>query len=232
MSETTHEPNPISTLIGALFTVAIPASMIVMLGVVGFAFYKAIGERPGPPEESEGGETAVVAPTPPPAPTDSTTPGDAPGESPPTSEPEIAAVSETVVEPDPHLMELGKTAYATCMGCHGADGKGLAAGAMKMAPSLVGSELLLGDPDVALLILHRGIKKEGMDYIGAMVGMGASLDDEKMAAVLTYVRNNFGNEAEPVTIAQAEAARAKFAQMDLPLDGVPRSDLAAVAGAE
>lgn len=127
-------------------------------------------------------------------------------------------------------MALGKATYMTCAACHGMDGTGLKAGPALMAPSFVGSTTLLGDPNVPLLVVLKGIAKENMDYMGMMAALGAALDDEKLAAVLTYVRNSFGNSASPITTEQAAAARAKFAAIDAPA-GIKRAELEATAKA-
>ncbi|RYD37542.1 MAG: cytochrome c [Verrucomicrobiaceae bacterium] len=109
------------------------------------------------------------------------------------------------------LMEAGKTAYATCMACHGPDGKGTAAGPKKMAPPLSGSPLVTGAPSLTALVVLKGIAKENQDYIGMMTPMEAVLsDDEKLAALLTYVRNSFGNSAPLVTPADAAKFREQW----------------------
>jgi mono/diheme cytochrome c family protein len=117
-----------------------------------------------------------------------------------------------------------------CAACHGPDGKGLQAGPALMAPSLVGSKLLLGDPDAPLLVVLKGIAKENMNYMGVMAPLAAGLDDQKLAAVLTYVRNEWGNSAPAVTVEQAAAARAKFAAIDAPA-GVKRAEIDAIVAA-
>src|SRR5690606_20239579 len=90
------------------------------------------------------------------------------------------------------LIELGKANFMTCMACHGADGQGLPAGDKIMAPSLTGSKIALGDPAVFALTVLKGIQKENQDYLGIMAPLEMALDDEKLAGVLTYVRNSFG----------------------------------------
>lgn len=112
-------------------------------------------------------------------------------------------------------MKLGQAAYSNCMACHGGDGKGLKAGPMSMAPALAGSELLLDEPDKSLLVVLKGIAKETNDFMGVMAPLAAALDDEKLAAVLTYCRNSFGNSGAAVTIEEAAAAREKFAEVPM-----------------
>ena len=213
-NETTH---PVLTLLGKVFIFAIPASLVLMLGAVGFAFISGSGVKVAEEGEAAQAGSATVATS----------------ESAATATSEPGGLEPAVAGGDvPELpqMELGKVAYATCAACHGPDGAGLKAGPMLMAPSLHGSDLLLGDVDTALLIILKGIAKEGMDYMGMMASLGAGLDDEKMAAVLTYTRNTWGNSASPVTVEQAAAARAKFASVDAPA-GVRRADIQAIVDA-
>lgn len=100
----------------------------------------------------------------------------------------------------------GKAAYITCSACHNADGQGLPLGDKKMAPSLVGSKVVTGDASILALVILKGIKKEGAEYIGLMAALEAAYsDDKKLAEVMSYVRQSFGNKAGAVT--EAEAAK-------------------------
>jgi mono/diheme cytochrome c family protein len=67
--------------------------------------------------------------------------------------------------------------------------------------------------------------------MGMMAGLGAALDDEKIAAVLTYTRTNFGNSGTPITTEQVAAARAKYADLNVPL-GIKRGEILKTVGAE
>lgn len=118
--------------------------------------------------------------------------------------------------PDPAVMKAGQTNYALCMACHGPDGKGLQIGDKSMAPSLAGSKLALSDPEVFASIVLKGIQKEGDAYLQVMLPLEAALDDERLSAVMTYVRNSFGNKGEPVTKEQVAAARAKIKDRKTP----------------
>lgn len=214
--ETSNSTDGISSLIGKVFFFLVPASLIVMLGIVGVAFLGGSGPEKKP-EEKE----AAPAPAPAVADAKEAAPAEtAAVESAPAAEDAAAEGGEV----DPEVMKLGQTSYATCAACHGPDGKGLKAGPALMAPSLVGSELLLGDPDKPLLVVLKGIAKENMDYMGVMAPLGAALDDQKLAAVLTFVRNNWGNSAPAVTVEQAAAAREKFAAVNAPA-GVKRAEI-------
>jgi len=143
--------------------------------------------------------------------------------------PEPVEEGETVELAQAAPVDLGKKAYATCAACHGPDAKGLKVGAALMAPSLMGSEILLGDPDGAILIILKGIKKEGFDYMGVMASLGA-LPDEDIAAVLTYLRSLGENSAPAITTEQVVAARAKFADVNEPA-GVPRDKVQEIVDA-
>lgn len=222
--ESNDSKNPILSGIGSVFLILVPLSLIVMLGVVGVAFLG--GSKPEKSEEAE----VAAAPA--------AEAAAAPAAAAPATEAPAAAPAEATAAPaagggsdiDPAIMALGKATYATCAACHGPDGKGLKAGPALMAPSLVGSEMLLGDPDAALLVVLKGIAKENMDFMGMMAPLAAGLDDEKLAAVLTYTRNEWGNSAPVVTTEQAAAARAKFADVNAPA-GVKRAEIVAIVEA-
>ncbi len=115
------------------------------------------------------------------------------------------------------LMETGKTTFMVCSACHGIDAKGVPAGPSKMAPPLIDSKIALGDPAVMALVVLNGIKKEGNDYLMMMAPLGAALDDEKLASVMTYVRGSFGNKAAAVTVADAKKFREQWKDIKEPV---------------
>ena len=124
-------------------------------------------------------------------------------------------------------MEVGKASFMLCAACHGMDAKGVQAGPSKMAPSLIESKVALGDPSVLALVLINGIQKEGTEYMMAMAPLGAALDDEKLAAVMTYVRGSFGNKAPAVTAADATKYREQWKDMKAPVTRAKLAELAA-----
>ena len=90
------------------------------------------------------------------------------------------------------LFAAGERQYATqCAACHQANGMGLAG----IAKPLVGSTWVEGNATALIRIVLHG--KEG--DLGLMPGVGAALSDDAVAAVLTYIRRSWGNEADPVT---------------------------------
>ena len=84
----------------------------------------------------------------------------------------------------------GQQVYtASCGGCHQATGRGLPG----LAKPLVGSPWVLGNPNRLIRIVLHG--KEGEML---MPPVGASLTNDQLAAVLTYVRRAWGNVATAV----------------------------------
>jgi mono/diheme cytochrome c family protein len=124
------------------------------------------------------------------------------------------------------LMEIGKANYAVCSACHGPEGKGVVMGAMKMGPTMEASKIINGDPAIFALVLLKGIQKEGAEYIGPMAAMGAALDDEKLAGVMTYVRNSFGNTAGVVTAEDTKKFREQWKDMAGPVSRAKLAELA------
>lgn len=122
----------------------------------------------------------------------------------------------------------GKMAYITCSACHNADGQGLPLGDKKMAPSLTGSNVVTGDPAVLALVILKGIKKEGTEYMGMMAPLEAAFaDDKRLADVMTYVRQSFGNEAGAVTAEDAAKYRAKWQDINEPVSRAQIDELSA-----
>ena len=98
----------------------------------------------------------------------------------------------------------GRQKYlVSCAGCHGSTGKG----ASRMGPPLAGSEWVLGDEIRLSLILLHGLegpievagKKYDAPEILPVMPSHSTMTDADIAAVLTYIRNEWGNQASPVT---------------------------------
>jgi mono/diheme cytochrome c family protein/glucose/arabinose dehydrogenase len=99
---------------------------------------------------------------------------------------------------------VGRTKFLTsCAGCHGSNGKGVA----RMGPPLAGSEWVVGDEVKLSLILLHGIegpievagKKYDAPEILPVMPSHSTMDDGDIAAILTYIRNEWGNQAPPVS---------------------------------
>ncbi|MBC8087534.1 MAG: cytochrome c [Phycisphaerae bacterium] len=104
----------------------------------------------------------------------------------------------------------------TCAACHQADGAGLGA----QFPPLASSEYVTGDSQRLIHIVLRGltgeIEVEGEMFKGEMPGWAPALNDAQVAAVLTYIRKSFGNNAPPVTAQQVEQVRTASALRSKP----------------
>ena len=105
--------------------------------------------------------------------------------------------------------ELGKQYYDNvCALCHNPDGTGKPG----QAPPFVGSEWALGTPDrmirIPLVGLSGPVQVKGQEFNLSMPAMGAAMTDEQLAAVLTYIRQSWGNKASTVTPAMVKAIRA------------------------
>jgi mono/diheme cytochrome c family protein len=115
--------------------------------------------------------------------------------------------------PDAAVTARGGRIYADeCSACHAPDGKGVSG----MVPALGGSAAVQSDDPTSLLrVVLRGARSVGTDKMptaAAMPSFGWVLTDDDVAAVLTYVRNSWGNKAAPVSAKQVSKARDNFAQ--------------------
>ena len=96
-----------------------------------------------------------------------------------------------------------------CVTCHQQDGKGLD----PSFPSIENSPWVAGDKDRLIKLSMYGLmgpmEVNGKKYDGQvpMTPFGGMLNDEEMAAVLTYVRNSFGNKAEPIQPSEVKKVR-------------------------
>jgi mono/diheme cytochrome c family protein/glucose/arabinose dehydrogenase len=98
-----------------------------------------------------------------------------------------------------------------CVTCHQANGKGLD----PAFPSLAGSPWVTEDSERLIKLTLYGLtgplEVNGKKYDGQvpMTPFGGMLNDNDVAAVLTFVRNSFGNNATPIQAADVQKVRAK-----------------------
>lgn len=128
----------------------------------------------------------------------------------------VVEADETPI--DPAVMAKGKIGFLVCSACHGQNGEG-----GPLAPPLAGSEWVAGPISNLIRIQLRGLQGpitvKGVEYkfpVG-MVAL-ASQSDEEIAAVLTYVRNSFGNKASAVKPEQVKALRSEVGKPQLTVD--------------
>lgn len=88
---------------------------------------------------------------------------------------------------------------AKCAVCHQMNGQGIPG----VYPSLVGSQLAIGDPELPIRIVLHGfqgpIERDGKSYNGVMQPWKNDLTDQEIADVLNYIRTNWGNAAAEIT---------------------------------
>ena len=112
----------------------------------------------------------------------------------------------------------GKQVFAAnCVACHQAAGTGVPG----VFPPLAGSEWVNGEPRVLANILLHGVEGEltvkGTPYKGSMPSF-ARLGDAELAAVASYVRASWGNQA-PAVPADLFAAERKQNARSKPFSG-------------
>ena len=93
---------------------------------------------------------------------------------------------------------------AKCASCHQANGEGLT-GAF---PPLAKNAVVTGDPKKVIAIVSNGLNGPvtvgGKTYSGAMPAWKGQLKNDEIAAVVTYIRQSWGNKASAVTAAQVK----------------------------
>ncbi len=97
-----------------------------------------------------------------------------------------------------NIKDMGKNIFSmTCQACHQAEGKGIP----NVFPPLAGSDFLNADKERAIGIILHGkqgpVTVNGNKFNGVMPPQ--NLNDEQIAAVLTYVYHSFGNSGKTVT---------------------------------
>jgi mono/diheme cytochrome c family protein len=103
----------------------------------------------------------------------------------------------------------GKTIYISrCVSCHQMNGQGLPG----VFPPLDGTEWVQGDKGRIIRIVLHGMMGEttvaGTVYDGAMPPWNTVLDDAQVAAVLTFIRRSWSNDASTVSSSEVALVRA------------------------
>lgn len=103
--------------------------------------------------------------------------------------------------------QIGQRFYTqNCAMCHQPAGQG----APGVFPPLDGSPWAVGEEERVIRIVLHGmvgeIERDGATYNGAMPAFG-QLSNDQLASILTYIRQAWSNEAEPVSAAQVGAVR-------------------------
>jgi nitrite reductase (NO-forming) len=106
-----------------------------------------------------------------------------------------------------HMLEEGRQIFASvCAACHQADAQGMPG----IIPPLANSDYLMADPERAIRVLLQGlsgpITVNGRHYQGVMPKL--PLTDAQIAAVLSFVRTNFGNNGAAIDVQEIGRVRA------------------------
>lgn len=118
--------------------------------------------------------------------------------------PFIPANRQLLNDEDQEKFVLGRQKYlSTCTGCHGTNGDGM----NRLGPPLTQSEWVLGDEHRLILLMLHGIEGpievNGRVYdapdILPFMPAHSTANDESIAAILTYIRNEWGNNASSVS---------------------------------
>jgi len=100
----------------------------------------------------------------------------------------------------PTAVDAGARIYnGNCVACHQQDARGVPG----VYPSLVGSPVVLGDPGELALWVIKGRRPPSMPAgrYPTMMAQFGWLQAQDAAALFTYLRAGFGNEAGPVAAA-------------------------------
>ncbi len=145
---------------------------------------------------------------------------------------------KSLSEKEQEQFAIGKSLFTnTCAGCHQENGKGLT----PIAPPLAGSEWAQGPPERLIRIVLHGLKGpvsvSGKVYKEPnvqplMPGLkdNPEFTDENLAAVLTYVRNAWINEADAIAPEQVTKIRESTSGREDPFTEQELKTLNAVVG--
>lgn len=115
----------------------------------------------------------------------------------------------TAVQPAYAAPADGQKLYMTrCMSCHQMQGQGIPG----VFPPLDGVDWVTGDKTRLIRVVLHGlageIKVKDVTYSGAMPPWGTFLKDDEIAAVTTYIRSSWSNDAEAITTEEVAKVRA------------------------
>lgn len=138
--------------------------------------------------------------------------------------------------PDPK--EVGRKLFsANCVTCHQANGQGVAG----QFPPLAGSEYVNSDATnrlIAIVLkgLQGSVQVKGQPYNNAMQAWEAQYTDQQFAAILTYIRSDWGNNAPPIPAEAVKQVREQLKDRKeqwtmAELQKMPAQDVAKAASA-
>jgi mono/diheme cytochrome c family protein len=128
----------------------------------------------------------------------------------------VPSLAQSSPAPAAQVAEGKKQYMMICVACHQPTGMGLPA----VFPPLTKSEYVNGPGERLVAMVLKGnagpMTIDGKPFNNIMPGQEMLLKDEQIAAVLTYVRQNFGNNAPPLTSELVALTRKKYADRKTP----------------
>ena len=122
--------------------------------------------------------------------------------------------TEAALRPAPKKaggLDGGQIYGAKCVACHQVTGAGVAG----VFPPLAGSEWVTGDASTLIRLVLLGVTGEievkGQKYNGQMPPFKDQLSDAELAAVLSHIRNQWGNGAAAINDTVVKQARGALA---------------------
>lgn len=119
-----------------------------------------------------------------------------------------SAASAAAVAKNPASASDGAVVYiANCSSCHQANGQGVP-GAF---PPLSGNPVVTGNPVAVIAIVKNGLDGKivvnGSAYSGIMPRWNGLISDQQLAAVITYIRSAWHNQASGVSLGQVQSVK-------------------------
>jgi mono/diheme cytochrome c family protein len=114
----------------------------------------------------------------------------------------FVAACSLAAEPAPGQLLYNKH----CLACHQADGGGVP----NMQPAIIGGSWVKGDARaLALFVMTGGFDSASRKEsdVGNVMPPFRQLADEELAAILTFIRQKFGDGSPPVSAADVAEAR-------------------------
>jgi mono/diheme cytochrome c family protein len=122
------------------------------------------------------------------------------------------AASSSVLDTAPEMTAGGAIYRDQCSACHGLDGKGID----RLFPAVANSSMARADdPTSVIRIVLRGARSVATALEPTAAGMpsyGWQLNDSEVAAVLTYIRNSWGNASPAVSPDEVARLRVSLAK--------------------
>ncbi|MGM0558662.1 MAG: c-type cytochrome [Myxococcota bacterium] len=117
---------------------------------------------------------------------------------------------EPVTIDDKTRAAAGESLYVNaCATCHADDGTGVT----DAFPPLAGADIVTGDTELLTRITLHGmsgpLRVKDQNYNGYMPSFAGRFSNDELAAILTYIRSSWGNEAAPVTAEAVAQVRKK-----------------------